>query len=520
MTQDKRALGRIALQKQSPPVDPTTTIEALRALSEKFGVPGLDLLAVAIPLEHLSLLPREIAGKHQVLPVLVQDERIFLAMANPADKRVIDELEFVTGKRVFPYVAPPALLARVIDESYELKMRDEAYYLGPTVPRDVLVKLGLAQPAEVELPPAPPPPPPPPAPLPPVNERGVNLLRASQPLMKPLTPPPPAGQHRPPPPRRNSDAEIPRSVLPPKLEPRPRGPAFVDNLVEGDFSGGSELSTVTEVPTPSRPNAPPLATGGVPGKSRLVLVVDDEEEIRRLLKRVLIERGYRVVEADRGTTALRLVKEHVPDLIILDAMLPELHGFEICRRIKGSAKYGQIPIVMVSAVYRGWRYAEDLKQNYGVDHFLEKPFKISDVMKAIESSLSRHKDEARPDLDQISADADKALQAGIAAYQAGDLDTAIEQLQAGSKIDPLAYRLHYHLGLLYGKKGQIYEAIQALETAVEINGRHFPALKNLAVLYQKAGLKLKAIEMWERAASQAPDDDTKKGIKDHLVTLL
>ncbi|MEO7095575.1 MAG: response regulator, partial [Polyangiales bacterium] len=235
----------------------------------------------------------------------------------------------------------------------------------------------------------------------------------------------------------------------------------------------------------------------------------------------LVDRGYRVVEADRGTTALRLVKEHVPDLIVLDAMLPELHGFEICRRIKGSQKYGQIPIIMISAVYRGWRYAEDLKQNYGVDAYIEKPFRITEVVKAVEQAMSKQKGgEAPPDKEKTSAEAETALQAGIAEYQKGDIDAAISHLKKGSQIDPLAYRLHYHLGLLYGKKGLVYEAIQALETAVEINGRHFPALKNLAVLYQKAGFKLKAVEMWERALGHAPDESTRSGIKDHLLTLL
>ncbi len=56
------------------------------------------------------------------------------------------------------------------------------------------------------------------------------------------------------------------------------------------------------------------------------------------------------------------MKEQTPDLIVLDAMLPEVHGFEIARRIKHSERYGHVPIIMVSAVYRGWRYAEDLKQ--------------------------------------------------------------------------------------------------------------------------------------------------------------
>ncbi|MBI2393548.1 MAG: response regulator [Deltaproteobacteria bacterium] len=499
MSNDKKPLGRLALQKQPTlDPDPSLSIEALRALSEKYGVPGLDLTQVAIPLEHLSLLPREIASRHGVLPVLVQDERIFLAMSNPDDKRVIDELEFVTGKRVFPYVAPAKALARVIERSYELRLQGEAYFLGPQVPHEVLVKLGIAQPS-------------------PTPEPAAPQARRS----RPPTPEPAArGPARPPPPRRETARETAReaarmpSVMPPKMES-----TATSDLTEGDFAGGSELSTVAAVPISASPGALG-GPGAAPGQP-LVLVVDDEEDIRKLLKRVLLDRNYRVIEADRGTTALRLVKEHVPDLIVLDAMLPELHGFEICRRIKGSQKYGQIPIIMISAVYRGWRYAEDLKQNYGVDAYIEKPFRITEVVRAIETAIASKKGEGqKSSREQISAEADRCLQAGIAAYQSGDIEGAIEHLKRGSSIDPLAYRLHYHLGLVHGKKGQIFEAIQALETAVEINGKHFPALKNLAVLYQKAGFKLKAVEMWERALAHSPDEATRQGIKDHLLTLL
>ena len=109
---------------------------------------------------------------------------------------------------------------------------------------------------------------------------------------------------------------------------------------------------------------------------------------------------------------------------------------------------------------------------------------------------------------------------GIAAYKAGDFEKAALHLREGTKIDPLAYRLHFHLGLLYGKQGQIFEAIQELETALDINNRHFPALKNLAVLYQKAGFRNKAIETWERALHVAPDDATRQTIKEHLLGLL
>ena len=238
-------------------------------------------------------------------------------------------------------------------------------------------------------------------------------------------------------------------------------------------------------------------------------------------KRLLTSRGYRVLEADRGLLALRLVKEHRPDLIVLDAMLPEVHGFEIARRIKGSTRYGHIPIIMVSAVYRGWRYAEDLKQSCGVDHYIEKPFRIADVMAAVEACLVEATPET-PEVDsqESSADAEQALDAGVRAYKAGRIEEAVEHLRRGIAIDPLAYRLHFHLGLLYGKLGKVYEAISELETAVEINAHHFPAVKNLAILYQKAGFRNKAAEMWERALSLAPDDPTRKSIKQHILNLL
>jgi Tfp pilus assembly protein PilF len=173
---------------------------------------------------------------------------------------------------------------------------------------------------------------------------------------------------------------------------------------------------------------------------------------------------------------------------------------------------------MISAVYRGWRFAEDLRQSYGVDAYLEKPFKMSDLVSAVETALSRRP--AGGDVERISAEAEKKLAQGIEAYQKGDIATAVEHLREGTHMDPLAYRLHFHLGLLYGKQGRVYDAIQELQTALDINRNHFPALKNLAVLYQKAGFRNKAIETWERALRVAPDDPTRQSIKEHLVGLL
>ena len=454
-----------------------TDVAALKALSEQHGIPGIDLTQICLKLDDLELLPREIAEKHLILPVLVRDDRLFIAMANPREKKVIDELEFVTGKKVYPYVALDAALASVIDQAYGQKARGDAYYVGPNCPAEVLTKLNLDRDGNVlnsE----------PSGPL----DFGALSTYADQ-----------SG--------RTLDA--PGLVVDDAVSEISRS----EDIEESEFGDTSrELSVVTELPGEGVPRVPP-ADG-----AKTILIIDDEAEIRKMLSRLLSHKGHRVLEAERGHQALRMVKEYAPDLIVLDAMLPEVHGFEIARRIKGSRRYGQIPIIMVSAVYRGWRYAEDLKQTCGVDYFIEKPFKIAEVIAAVEACLSPGQASAeRPD---VSGEAEEALNAGIAAYKAGRLDEAIAHLARGVGIDPLAYRLHFHLGLLYGKKGQVYDAIGELETAVKINSHHFAAVKNLAILYQKAGFRNKAVETWERALTLAADEPTRLSIKEHLLNLL
>ncbi len=474
--------------------------DALRALSEQFGMPGIDLNQVAILLEHLDVVPREVANAQRMLPVLVRDDRIFLAMANPLDKRTIDELEFVTGRKVYPYIAITHTLEKATAAAYDAKEKGEIYFLGPKVPLETLQQLGLEP-----------------------NANASPAKDAAKPSARdeglPITSPP------------SSQRPTPVPSIPP---PPPTGAALVKEAsveraaIESELSDeefgnmGSEVSTVATLPDELR--VPATAKGdGTTGEGKLILVVDDEEDIRKLLKRLLTDRGHRVLEADRGLLALRMVKEHTPDLIVLDAMLPELHGFDIARRIKGSEKYGAIPIVMISAVYRGWRIAEDLKANYGIEEYIEKPFRIGDVVAIVTKLLTRHTSPTVPpprDPDNINSEAERALEEGIAAFRRGEIDVAIDHLKRGTKIDPLAYRLRYHLALLYGKKGQIYDGVGELERAVELNPKHFPALKNLAVLYEKAGFKNKAIEMWERCVHNAPDPETKAQIKEHLVQLL
>jgi DNA-binding response OmpR family regulator len=461
--------------------------DVLRALSEQLGVPGIDLNQIAIAIEHLELVPREVAESSRILPVLARDDRLFLAMANPRDKRAIDEVEFVTGRRVYPYVAITSTLERAIAAAYDAKDAGATHYAGPSAPAEAIARLGADR-ANIAA----------------GNPGNVDShMQASGAT------------------RREHDSVAPGApsvVVDQQIE---------DAAAEASISTsdlellGEEVSQVKMLSDELRVAAGMAPATGSSGGGKKILVVDDDEDIRKLVTRLLAGKGHQIIEADRGLVALRLVKEQTPDLILLDAMLPELHGFDIAKRIKGSDKYGAIPILMMSAEYRGWRIAADLKANYGIEDYIEKPFRIAEMLAKVTRLLERDPGAAPAcDPEEINRNAARHLEDGITAYKAGDIAGAIDLLRKGIAVDPLAYRLRYHLALIYGKQGQIYDGISELERAVDLNPKHFPALKNLAVLYEKAGFRHKAVEMWERCVHVSPDAETRESIKAHLVKLL
>ncbi|MDH5492072.1 MAG: response regulator [Myxococcales bacterium] len=480
---DQRASPGHRLASTALRTGAVTPVDLLKALSEQHGLPGIDLAQVVVPLENLQFIPIDIARQHLILPILVKEDRVFLAMADPSNRRVIDEIEFVTGRRVFPYVALHDAILDVIEECYTLREQRREHYVGDQVPPDYLRSLGL----EVSDP-----------------EPGeASASPASAPAEGPAS------------------GEAKGSLRGPSAitdSPSPGVVMLDEQAAIPTVTGGREaaaLDEAFEAQVEAIPEPVQKPREGPP----IVLVVDDEDDIRRLLARVLSQKGYEVVEASRGSEALEKVRDHLPDLIVLDAMMPEIHGFDICRRIKGSKRYGHIPIVMVSAVYRGWRVAEDLKTSYGVEAFIEKPFKISDVLAEVERCIAGRSVVGDVAEAELSAEAGAALEEGLAAYKAGNLELAIARLREGVAFDPLAFQLRYHLGLLSGRTDSVFEAIHELETAVDLKPRHYSALKNLAILYQRAGFRLKAIEMWERAMAVAPDEVTRKGIREHLLTL-
>ncbi len=494
-------------------------IPVLKALSEQHGVPAINLDEVNINLDNLKLIPQDIAEKHLILPVEITGDTVHLAMANPSDRRVIEEIEFVSGKRIFPHVSLHNQIGATIKACYEAHSKGEKLYQGPgsdpktvRAPSDVETSIesdenktviadyendemdfseddGMDFSVDIDIP---------------LDAEVAEEKPAKKTAPASSLPPPP--KKRPSKPKREgSDA----AAVEKKAESKPRASKAKSMSIPPPFDPDKKNKKSQK---PKEKDKSEI--------SQKILVVDDEDDIRLLISRVLTDKGYQVVSASRGLEAIQKVQNEKPDMIILDAMLPEVHGFDICKKIKGSSKYGHIPVIMISAIYRGWRYAQDLKDSYGVDDFIEKPFKVNELIKKVQFFSKARDKEAKMRGEELSKEAERTLAAGISAYKAGNIDDAIDLLRKGISIDPLAFKLHYHLALLLGKKGLNYQAIRALENALELAPDYYPALKNLAVLYQKAGFKFKAIETWERTLGFCDDEEKREGIKRHLMNLL
>ncbi|UCG38546.1 MAG: response regulator, partial [bacterium] len=107
--------------------------------------------------------------------------------------------------------------------------------------------------------------------------------------------------------------------------------------------------------------------------------VDDEREILLLLEQILTGEGFQVLTASDGQEGLEIYLRERPPLVVSDAMLPRLHGFELCRRIKEESRQAA-KIMILTAVYKKYKYKGKVQEEYGVDEYLDKPFQITEFL--------------------------------------------------------------------------------------------------------------------------------------------
>jgi two-component system alkaline phosphatase synthesis response regulator PhoP len=115
-----------------------------------------------------------------------------------------------------------------------------------------------------------------------------------------------------------------------------------------------------------------------------ILVVDDEPAVRGLIEYNLRKAHYRVLTASDGRQALELAREKQPDLILLDLMLPEIDGLDVCRELRRSS---QVPIIMITA--RGEETDRVVGLELGADDYVCKPFSVRELMARVKAVLRR-----------------------------------------------------------------------------------------------------------------------------------
>jgi two-component system KDP operon response regulator KdpE len=117
---------------------------------------------------------------------------------------------------------------------------------------------------------------------------------------------------------------------------------------------------------------------------RRILVVDDEPQITRVLRTSLSSQGYDLRVANDGETALEIMKDWVPDLVITDLSMPNMDGLELCRRLRSGS---QIPIIVLSV--RGEERTKVKALDAGADDYVTKPFGIEELLARVRANLRR-----------------------------------------------------------------------------------------------------------------------------------
>ena len=122
----------------------------------------------------------------------------------------------------------------------------------------------------------------------------------------------------------------------------------------------------------------------------LVMVIEDEESLGLMLKYNLEKEGYEVVIESRGAKALGEVERHMPSVIILDWMLPEISGVEICKLIRANPETKNIPIIMLTA--KGEEEDKIKGLSAGADDYVTKPFSVPELMARVKTNMRRAPD--------------------------------------------------------------------------------------------------------------------------------
>lgn len=122
-------------------------------------------------------------------------------------------------------------------------------------------------------------------------------------------------------------------------------------------------------------------------KQQTVLVVDDEPFICRSLSFVLRKGNYNVVEARNGEEALAAIRQHKPDLVFMDVMMPKISGFEVCEAVKNDPVLKDVKIILLTA--KGQDSDREVGKQAGADDYMTKPFSPTKILERAREILAQ-----------------------------------------------------------------------------------------------------------------------------------
>jgi CheY-like chemotaxis protein len=438
-----------------------------RALADFHGCPAVDFSKSVVPTANLDVVPAAFCRQRRVVPVSVSRAELVLAMADPDDSALADEVRFVTGRAVLRYVAPAAAVERTVDALAREKARGGLAWRGeqaPALPDPRAAWVGVVHGSKAQ-------------------EAGIDL------------------------PEITSTMEI---------------IGVAENVEKTGFS----------VPSPARrersgalPLAPPTALGSdevtvilqgaVTGK--VALVADAAPDAREEAAGLLTSLGCSVLQAANGRAALEVVREARPDLVLVEAMLPMMPGFEVCRAIKGDPVLRPTVVVLTSALHRG-TVAADAKVAFGADAFLEKPYRHDEVLRSLRLLLLGPAGDVVGQA--VRAAAARLWQEGARLVQAGRAEEGTALLREAVAKDDLCAEAHYYLGHALTRQGLLFEAAAAFARAAELRPDVDAAHQVLAQTYELLGFQKSAREAWARAIEACRDEKRKGEMQVRLMRLL
>ena len=126
--------------------------------------------------------------------------------------------------------------------------------------------------------------------------------------------------------------------------------------------------------------------------AKKILIVDDDPDLVEAVSTILENKGYEVAAAYGGIEGLEKAKTENPDLIVLDVMMPDKDGYQVCKELKGDPKYSSIPILLLTAVVSKiptTRYTQQMGMETEADDYVDKPVEPEELVKRIEALLSK-----------------------------------------------------------------------------------------------------------------------------------